>query len=171
MKAKLMIFAMVIALVATVVVAPLSAEAQSNTATHAVTTPVTGTFAGGTFHGRYTITRFVNRNGTLYAVGTLSGTLTNTAGKVIGTVSSVPVRLPVTNATATCPILTLKLGPLHLNLLGLVVNLNRVNLRITAQPGSGALLGNLLCTVANLLNGGAPLGSLANLLNQILAAL
>jgi len=44
----------------------------------------------------------------------------------------------------TCRILDLVLGPLHLNLLGLVVDLNRVHLTITAIRGGG-LLGDLLC--------------------------
>jgi len=63
--------------------------------------------------------------------------------------------------------LTLTLGPLHLDLLGLVVDLNQVVLNITAQPGPGNLLGNLLCAVANLLNG----GNLSNLLTQLVALL
>ena len=79
---------------------------------------------------------------------------------------------------AACDILNLVLGPLHLNVLGLVVDLNQVNLDITAEPGSGNLLGNLLCSVAHLLDstGGAGGGisgllqQLTNLLNQILAA-
>jgi hypothetical protein len=58
---------------------------------------------------------------------------------------------------------------LNLNLLGLVVTLNQVHLNITAVPGAGALLGNLLCAVVNLLNGGGPLSSISALLNQILA--
>jgi hypothetical protein len=56
-----------------------------------------------------------------------------------------------------------------------VVTLNQVHLTITAVPGAGNLLGNLLCAVANLLNGGTGLGNLltelSTLLNQILAAL
>ena len=60
-----------------------------------------------------------------------------------------------------------------------MVDLNQVNLDITAEPGSGNLLGNLLCSVAHLLDntGGAGGGlsgllqQLTNLLNQILAAL
>jgi hypothetical protein len=52
------------------------------------------------------------------------------------------------------PILNLVFGPLDLNLLGLQVHLDRVVLNITAQPGAGNLLGNLLCAVAGLLNGG-----------------
>ena len=65
--------------------------------------------------------------------------------------------------------LNLVLGPL--NLLGLVVTLNQVHLTITAVPGAGNLLGNLLCAVANLLNGTGSLSTLSALLNQILAAL
>jgi hypothetical protein len=53
--------------------------------------------------------------------------------------------------------------------------LNQVVLNITAVPGAGNLLGNLLCDVANLLNGGGALSTLLTqlqtLLNQILAAL
>ena len=58
---------------------------------------------------------------------------------------------------AVCPVLHLVLGPLNLNLLGLHVHLNQVNLNIAAVSGPGNLLGNLLCSVANLLNGGVPL--------------
>jgi hypothetical protein len=60
------------------------------------------------------------------------------------------------------------LGPLHLDLLGLVVDLNQVVLNITAVPGAGNLLGNLLCAVTGLLDNP---GALANLLNQILGIL
>jgi hypothetical protein len=71
-------------------------------------------------------------------------------------------------AAPVCNVLNLKLGPLHLNLLGLVVHLNRVHLTITAIPGAGHLLGNLLCTIANLLNGGGSLHKIAALLNKVL---
>ncbi len=107
----------------------------------------------------------------LYAVGTLTGTLTNAAGTVIGTVTNVPIMLPLTASQSSCQILHLELGPLDLNLLGLMVHLNKVVLDITAQPGPGNLLGNLLCAVAGLLNGNASLRGVANLLNQLLAAL
>ena len=73
--------------------------------------------------------------------------------------------------TATCEILNLVLGPLDLNLLGLQVHLNQVVLDITAVPGAGNLLGNLLCAIAGLLDGGSPLAGLATLLNNLLAAL
>jgi hypothetical protein len=50
--------------------------------------------------------------------------------------------------TPTCSILDLVLGPLHLDLLGLVVDLNQVHLTITGNP-AGGLLGRLLCGLAN----------------------
>jgi hypothetical protein len=156
------------------VLAPAVGHAAPNApSTNTLTVPITGTIAngGGTFSGAYTITRFAKQSGTLTAVGTLSGTLTDALGNTIGTVTNMPVQVPVTSASGSCTILDLTLGPLHLNLLGLVVDLNQVHLTITAQQGSGNLLGNLLCAVANLLNGGAPLTSLTNLLNQILRAL
>jgi hypothetical protein len=76
-------------------------------------------------------------------------------------------------AAAVCEILHLVLGPLDLNLLGLKIHLNRVVLNIDAQPGPGNLLGNLLCSVAGLLDGGLGglLGQLTNLLNRILGQL
>ena len=74
-------------------------------------------------------------------------------------------------SAASCDILNLVLGPLDLNLLGLEVHLNQVVLDIVAVSGAGNLLGNLLCAVAGLLDGGAALGQIAALLNQILAIL
>jgi hypothetical protein len=140
--------------------------------------PITGTFAdstGGTglFAGTLTPQSFGVKNGTLVLIGTLVGTLTDHTGALLGTITSGNVALPVaTPSGSTCQILNLTLGPLHLNLLGLVVNLNQVHLTINAVSGPGNLLGNLLCAVANLLNGGAPdLGALSTLLNRILLAL
>ena len=51
-------------------------------------------------------------------------------------------------AVATCPVLDLVVGPLDLKLLGLVVDLNRVHLVVTATRGGGAL-GDLFCKLAD----------------------
>ena len=71
--------------------------------------------------------------------------------------------------------LNLVLAPLDLNVLGLQVHLNRVVLNVIAQSGAGQLVGNLLCFVAGLLDGGSPLsnllGRVTTLLNRILGAL
>jgi hypothetical protein len=85
-----------------------------------------------------------------------------------------PTKLPTGSAgsAATCPILHLDLGPLNLTLLGLNVHLNEVILDITATSGSGNLLGNLLCSVSNLLNQSPlPTGTVTSLLNIVQALL
>jgi hypothetical protein len=80
----------------------------------------------------------------------------------IATRSSAPVR--VATHEGTCQILDLILGPLHLDLLGLVVDLygrtkqDPVRVTITGEPGHG-LLGDLLCSLA----GGGNVTSLAQL--------
>lgn len=127
---------------------------------------------GKKFTGTYTINRFISRGDKVFAVGKLTGRLKNRR------VSRTGVRMPVTGfaeqtgATSSqlvCRILTLTLGPLDLNLLGLRVQLNQLNLRITAIPGGG-LLGDLLCGIANLLNPQAILGNqLSAVLNALLA--
>lgn len=57
---------------------------------------------------------------------------------------TVPVRAVAAQQAPTCPVLELTLGPLELNLLGLVVELNRVHLTIVAIP-NGGILGNVFC--------------------------
>ena len=139
--------------------------------------PITGTFTdalggAGKFVGTFNIQRFAVQDNQLAAVGTLTGTLTDSLGTVLGSiVNTITMLINSASTQATCQILHLVLGPLDLNLLGLMVHLNQVVLDITAQAGPGNLLGNLLCAVANLLNGGGALAQIANLLNQILALL
>ena len=131
--------------------------------------PVSGvTDRNGAFTGTFELKNFVaTADGTLAAVGTLTGTLTRANGSTIGSVVT-NVLVPVAIGETTCDILHLDLGPLHLNLLGLQVDLSRIVLDITAQAGAGNLLGNLLCAVAGLLDSPGPL---ATLLNQILGVL
>lgn len=180
MKKLALLVSLVLALAGGAIAAS-TATAAPPSAT-AVVVPVTGTFTDalggtGTFTGTYTINRAAKAGSGLAAVGTLTGTLTDSAGTVLGTVTqSVTTPLQV---TGTCDILSLTLGPLDLNLLGLRVQLNQVVLNITAEQGPGNLLGNLLCAVAGLLDppttGGGGLGgiltTIVSLLNQILGQL
>jgi hypothetical protein len=158
------------------------ASATTSTAASKLTSAVTGTFTNadgkGTFTGTFTPASFTVVNGVLEATGQLKGTLANADGTSLGSVSQTAA-LPVNtssssaaHAATVCNVLHLVLGPLNLDLLGLVVTLNEVDLNITAVTGS--LLGDLLCDVANLLNGGGLsglLGEISILLNEILAAL
>jgi hypothetical protein len=153
---------------------PLAAQQNQNRLANVLAIPVVGTVTGlitGTFDGTATITRFVRNNSTgqVFAVGTVTGKVTNAAGQVVQSLAA-NFAVPVTVQDTSCEILNLVLGPLHLDLLGLVIDLNQVVLNITAVSGAGNLLGNLLCSVAGLLDPGS-LGRLVNLLNDILAAL
>ena len=139
--------------------------------------------------GTYTIERFISKGGKTYTEGTFKGKL----GKK--KVTKENVRLPATVAGATgtarasqvpplplpplpagnaCSILSLDLGPINLNLLGLVVRTNQIQLRIDAVQGPGNLLGNLLCGITGILNpagaiANTPLGQLTQILNALLA--
>ena len=66
------------------------------------------------------------------------------AGRSLAVQNVTMVNRADSNERAVCNILNLVLGPLHLNLLGLVVDLNRVILNITGQTGAGNLLGKSL---------------------------
>ena len=132
------------------------------------------------FAGQFTLQRFKSQQGVLYAVGRLEGMLGErfvskrvswpvtdaAANDVAGGPQgfAAPQQVPTPDA---CSILTLTLGPLDLNLLGLRVALNQVNMLIEAIPDPGNLLGNLLCAVAGLLDGGLLGGPLAGLLTSI----
>ena len=110
------------------------------------------------------------RNGHLVAVGSLTGELRNAADEVIGSVTNQRVRFPISfGAITSCDVLRLRLGPVDLDLLGLVVHLDRVVLDITAEAGPGNLLGNLLCAIAGILDRGLNLnGVLRDLLAAVL---
>jgi hypothetical protein len=154
-----------------------AAPAPAAPAIPALSTPITGTFTDtsggtGTAAGTFTPTDFATDGSTLLANGVADVTMTDSAGQQVGTESRA-VTVPVGVAAASCEILDLVLGPLDLDLLGLVVHLDRVHLNITAESGPGNLLGNLLCAIAGLLDPGplTNLQALVDLLNQILALL
>lgn len=135
---------------------------------------------GKKFTGTYKVKRFVASGNKVLAVGTLKGKIKNREVRRTG------VKIPVSGttigetglgATASqaqrCQVLELTLGPLDLNLLGLIVHLDEVHLEIEADP-SGGILGQLLCGLA----GGLPptptppgVGQIVAILNAILALL
>lgn len=160
------------ALVASLVAVPATAAHAQNRNTNQLVVPITGTVDGvaGTLTGTFSISRFSEQAGELVAVGKLTATISDAAGNTIRTVIQ-QVAIPVASATGSCDILNLVLGPLHLDLLGLQVDLNQVVLDITAQAGAGNLVGNLLCAIAGLLDSGGLLTQLTGLLNQLLGAL
>jgi hypothetical protein len=131
------------------------------------------------------VANLLNKGGTVGGIlgglsstnlSTLLGGITNLLNGALGQALAPTSLAGVTQqaATATAPavnILHLSLGPVDLNLLGLKVHLDNcangpVTVDITAQPGPGKLLGNLLGGLAHVLDSHASQqGVLSNLFN------
>jgi hypothetical protein len=175
-----------LALAALFAFAPMAAGAQARPAAPGQsknTSPVSAVVQGAAetgeaVNGVFDVVGFYVDEGQVWASGTFSGTVN---GDPVSTAARAPVLLnggigALSQHTGACPILELNIGAIHLDLLGLVVDLSPIDLTIVAQPGSGNLLGNLLCAVAGLLDPGpSPIAGLlqqiATLLNAILGIL
>lgn len=166
MKVRSTLMGAVLALLSMAMVVP---AAHAATKSGGLTTQLTGTVNGAAANLTYTIDHFIVQNGALQAVGTL----TSTVNGVTNVISGVTAAVTNNAGTTSCSILSLTIAPIHLDLLGLVVDVpNPIVVNITAVPGAGNLLGNLLCDVAGLLNNSGGLTSqLANLLNNLLSLL
>jgi len=123
-------------------VAPSVAAAPS-----AVDLPVVGTLPDGTvFTGQLSGLTSTLVNG----VPMLSGLITGTGLPAAPT----PFTTQIMGATAACQILNLNLGPLNLNVIGVIVDLAPINLLVAAVPTNivtalvCALLGNAVVPVA-----------------------
>jgi hypothetical protein len=158
---------MMVALPLGVTTAPAVAQPGGGSLTTAIMQVIPGV---GTFTGTLTTSSFTLVNGVLNAVGTITGTFTDIAGNVT-TIVNQAITIPLTSFTGTCTILTLHTGAINLSVLGLNVSLSPIDLVITATAAPGNLLGNLLCSVAHLLDSGGTLTTLTALLNQILGAI
>jgi len=183
MKYRLTALAVLLALAGAFIFAPFSAVAAPKDKKPLKNMAVSGVLAdGGTFNGEVSIKKFGYDQATgLWVSGILNGTATSADGTVQNinrSFSQVHATLtPAASAASTsgassfavtqqasCGILDLDIGAIHLDLLGLVIDLAPIHLDITAVPGAGNLLGNLLCAVAGLLD---PNGLLTDLINNL----
>lgn len=153
-----------------------------------VISKVIGTASDGSkVAGNFTPLKFLTKDGKQQVKGVVDGVVTHANGaketftalrtlevKKINGQSLSGLTAMSAQGMAACDILHLVLGPLDLDLLGLQVHLDKVVLDIVAATGAGNLLGNLLCAITGLLDGGPVVGLLAqlnDLLGQILDAL
>jgi hypothetical protein len=176
------------ALALSLVASPMPAAANGPGTSLVSAIPVTGTFVdatggAGTFNGTLDIERFASRERALVALGTISGTLTDSTG-ASRSVTDHAVTLPVTDiavmgaAAATqaegpittqqvgqeCELVHLEFGGITLNVLGLRISLSPIVLDV----GLGGILGGILCGLLGALGGGAPAAAQANILNSAL---
>jgi hypothetical protein len=118
--------------------------------------------------------------GTLLVTGSISGTSNGTAFEQAftdlpatltsgsaATAAASDAITPMAHESGGCGILFLDLGPLHLDILGLVVDLAPVVLDVSAVPGPGNLLGNLLCAIVGLFDGAGALSQILNIIDRI----
>jgi len=184
MKYRLTALAVLLALASAFIFAPFSAVAAPKDKKPLKNLAVSGVLAdGGTFTGEVSIKKFGYDQATgLWVSGILNGTATSADGtvqKINRSFSQVHATLtPSASAAsssgafavaqqASCGILDLDIGAIHLDLLGLVIDLAPIHLDITAVPGGG-LLGSLLCALAGLLNPNGFLNELIGTLTQLL---
>jgi hypothetical protein len=175
-------------------VLPTIAAADQPSVPKALVLPIAGVGTGGvTFNGTVAVQRFVQRDGRVFAIGAVSGSLSGPGGP-IGTSIYLPVAFPVhvgNSLTAraepgriypssvsssypdarvsfiqasTCGVLHLDLGAVNLNLLGVVVTTTPVTIDINGDTGGP--LGNLVCSVLATVNN---VVGLVNLLNSLLS--
>ena len=150
-----------------------------------MTSKIVGTAPDGSkVTGDFTPLRFVKKDGKQQVKGLVQGVVTHADGtketfaalrtlkvKKINGKSLSGLTAKSTQSLAACDILHLVLGPLDLDLLGLQIHLDKIVLDIVAATGAGNLLGNLLCAITGILDGGPLAGLLAqlnDLLGQIL---
>ncbi|WP_432559425.1 hypothetical protein [Granulicoccus sp. GXG6511] len=140
---------------------------------------------GNAVQGTITKLRTYVQNGKLMATGSVVTADPATGQQVTAPFTTAVKDVRVTGSSMAaaraeipsgCTVLNLELAPLQLDLLGLVVTLpNPLVVDITAVPGAGNLLGNLLCSVAGILDGGGLLSGAINgisaLLNRLLSGL
>jgi hypothetical protein len=154
------------ALLATVLVVALAAiaagTAQAAPSTQQQSASMESTV--GTLDVGFAVKKFVARGKQLYAVGDVIGTFESADGTTVTRkpfttkvrkISRTSSSRSLQRTTRICDILSLDLAPLRLELLGLIVELDRVVLTIKANS-EGGLLGGLLCGLA----GGSGLTSL-----------
>jgi len=187
MKYRLTALAVLLALASAFIFAPFAASAAPKQKKPLKNMAVSGVLTdGGTFSGEVSIKKFGYDQATgLWVSGVLNGTATSADGtvqninrsfsKVHATLTSGGSAASTSGTPAfavtqqaSCGILDLDIGAIHLDLLGLVIDLAPIHLDITAVPGAGNLLGNLLCAVAGLLDPTSGLLTLINNLAQLL---
>ncbi len=169
-------------------VVPVTGTLETSATPATPTTPAGDATAAPTVAGTFAIQRFARTTeDAVAAVGTLTLTFTDpttAAARTIITQVAMPLArsgetTPPTEpspaganrqaaATQPCETLSLVLGPIALNPLGVGVQLDETNVDLTVVQGAGQRLSGLLCHVTGLIGGTAAPAELVNTLNSLL---
>ena len=119
--------------------------------------PFTGMAAAGSspdgaeFLGTMEIQDFIHRDGRLVALGTLSGQVTRTDGRLsvpVATLDEAAVEVRVSSVVATCDRLGLAFGPLPLDLHAPMVQVAPIRIDEADPSTDGAMSRERLCALA-----------------------
>lgn len=138
-----------LAVVTAIAALAVSAAGAATTSTVAAL-PVTGSTGDGiTFTGAMDVTGFAVQDGQVVALGTLSGTLTDAHGAVVGHVRDAAVAAPVQPQQGGCTLVSISIGAIDISALVVAVHIDPIVVNVQLE----GLLGTLLCP---LLGGVAP---------------
>ncbi len=150
----------------------LEVKLYGNTPADPVTVAISALPGSGDLLGNLLadVSGLLNTQGVSKALNTVLGSVINLAN---ASTLSVNGSTPSTTYTSTTSVLDAFIAPVHLNLLGALVDTSPIHLQILAHAGNGLLLGNIVTGLANLLNN--PSGNLVkdlesglnNLLGQL----
>lgn len=115
--------------------------------------------SGAEFIGTLDVREFEARGDELVAVGTLSGQLARTVGGIVepvGTLDEARVEVPVGAVSASCERLVVAFGPLPLDPLGPVVQVNPIRVDDADPTANGGSAEPRLCAIAARLQGATP---------------
>jgi hypothetical protein len=140
----------------------------------AITARVHGTFAdrsggAGVLSGDMAIVRFEVRNGTVTAIGRITGALADSTGNVLGQVDD-ELALAVGSVEATCNQLRIDLAATDADVLGTRVHFDRETAGFDSRDGARPKALGVMCSAGNVFRGAPTAVVRARALNDIVQA-
>jgi hypothetical protein len=137
----------------------------------AITARVHGTFddkagGAGVLSGDMSIVRFEVRNGTVTAIGRITGALADSKGSVLGLVDEA-LAVPVSGIDATCNQLRIDLAATDADVLGTRVHFDRETAGFDSRDGATPKALGVLCTASDVFRGTPAPATRARVLNDV----
>src|SRR5262245_48801245 len=148
---------------------------QDNDELRAITARVHGTFQDasgglGVVSGDMTIARFEVVNGSVVAIGRISGAMADSSGDVLGQVDE-ELALAVSNVASTCNQLRMDLAATDAQMLGRAVHFDKEVAGFDSRDGATPKARPVLCSVAHLLRRTPAADAVIRSLNDVVSSL
>jgi hypothetical protein len=141
----------------------------------AITARVHGTFEDasgglGVVSGDMTIARFEVVNGSVVAIGRITGAMADSTGEVLGNVDE-ELALAVSNVGSTCNQLRMDLAAANAQVLGMPVHFDKEVAGFDSRDGATPKARPVLCSVASVLRRGSAADAIMRSLNDVINTL